>query len=59
MQSHRNAEAARHLARMMIRQSRMLRDEGLVAEARELARRAVALDRLGWTGRVGEAPVGA
>ncbi len=39
--------AARSLARMMMLQSRMLRAEGLVAEARELARRALTLGRLG------------
>lgn len=42
-----HADTARSVARMMILQSRMLRAEGLVAEARELARRALTLGRLG------------
>lgn len=42
-----HADTARSLARMMILQSRMLRAEGFVAEARELARRALTLGRLG------------
>jgi len=47
-----NADMARSLARMMARQSRMLRDEGLLPEAREVARRAVLLSRLGWSERL-------
>jgi len=39
------------LARMMIKQARMLRDAGLVAEARALAKRAIAMDSCGWAAR--------
>ena len=37
------------LARLMVKQARLLRDEGLTSRAGELARRAIAFDRLGWT----------
>ncbi|HSP24851.1 MAG TPA: hypothetical protein VLQ65_06730 [Saliniramus sp.] len=33
----------------MVKQARILRDEGFTARARELATRAIAFDRLGWT----------
>ncbi len=36
------------LARLMVKQARLLRDAGLTAGARELASRAIAFDRLGW-----------
>lgn len=42
-----HTDTARSLAWMMLLQSRMLRAEGLIAEARELARRALTLGRLG------------
>jgi hypothetical protein len=37
------------LARLMVKQARLLREEGLTHKARELAQRAIAFDRLGWT----------
>ena len=37
------------LARALVRQARELRDMGLKDDARELARRALAYDRLGWS----------
>lgn len=37
------------LARLMVKQARILRDEGFTARARELVTRAIAFDRLGWT----------
>lgn len=37
------------LARLMVKQARILRDEGFTTRARELAKRAIAFDRLGWT----------
>lgn len=39
------------LARMMIKQAKMLRDAGLVQEARDLAQRAMMLDSCGWASR--------
>ena len=39
------------LARMMIKQAKMLRDVGLVREARDLARHAMAVDEAGWNSR--------
>lgn len=48
MHSRNKARELRDLARAMARQARMLRDDGLVARAREVARRAIALDRLAW-----------
>lgn len=36
------------LARMMIREAKLLKSEGSVAEARQLARRAQALSHAGW-----------
>lgn len=47
-----HADTARSLARMMMLQSRMLRADGLIVEARELARRALTLGRLGTLERV-------
>ncbi len=41
----------RDLARVMIKQAKHLRDAGLLSEARDLARRAVAFDGLGWSMR--------
>lgn len=35
------------LARMMIKQAKLLKNAGLMVEARELARRAMALNALG------------
>lgn len=37
------------LARLMVKQARILRDEGFTARASELVSRAIAFDRLGWT----------
>ena len=37
------------LARLMVKQARILRDEGFTARASELVKRAIAFDRLGWT----------
>ena len=42
-----HANRALDMARMLIRQARLLKDAGLVAEARELARRAIAFNTLG------------
>ncbi len=39
------------LSRMMIKQARMLRDAGLVADAKALAQRAIMLDSCGWAAR--------
>lgn len=39
------------LARMMIKQAKILREAGLVQEARELARKAMAIDTAGWQAR--------
>ncbi len=39
----------RDLARAMIKQAKLLRDAGLATEAKEMARRAVAFDGLGWS----------
>lgn len=36
------------LARAMIKQAKMLRDAGMTADARELARRAMAMDTAAW-----------
>lgn len=36
------------LARLMVKQARVLRQQGLTAKARELVGRAIAFDRLGW-----------
>lgn len=48
MNGRNKARELRDLARAMARQARMLRDDGFIARAREVARRAIALDRLGW-----------
>ncbi len=39
------------LARMMIKQARILREAGLVKEAGELALKAMAIDTAGWNAR--------
>ena len=49
MQTRQNARRLLDLARVMVKQARILRDEGFAARAREVARRAIALDRLGWS----------
>lgn len=36
------------LARAMIKQAKMLRDAGMIADARALARRAIAADAAAW-----------
>lgn len=36
------------LARAMIKQAKMLRDAGMIADARALARRAMAADTAAW-----------
>lgn len=48
MTTRSNARTLLDLARAMVKQARMLRDEGFGTRAREVARRAIALDRLGW-----------
>ncbi|MGP9819832.1 hypothetical protein ACTZWW_07435 [Salinarimonas sp. NSM] len=49
MQTRQKARRLLDLARVMVKQARILRDEGFTARATEVARRAIALDRLGWT----------
>jgi hypothetical protein len=49
MMQRRQATQFLDLARLMVKQARILRDEGLTARARELVTRAIAFDRLGWT----------
>lgn len=39
------------LARMMIKQAKILREAGLVKEAADLARKAMAIDTAGWQAR--------
>lgn len=48
MQSRQSARTLLDLARAMVKQARMLRDMGFSARAREVARRAIALDRQAW-----------
>lgn len=50
----RQAEEFLSLARYMVKQARMLRQMGLAAKARELAERALAYHRLGWSMQAGE-----
>lgn len=50
MSNHRTNKAI-DLARMMIKQAKLLKNAGLMVEARELARRAVALNTLGHSAR--------
>ncbi|MGJ3264992.1 MAG: hypothetical protein ACFE0R_17335 [Salinarimonas sp.] len=49
MQTRQKARRLLDLARVMVKQARILRDEGFTARAAELVRRAIALDRQGWT----------
>ncbi|WP_029031913.1 hypothetical protein [Salinarimonas rosea] len=49
MQTRQKARRLLDLARVMVKQARILRDEGFTGRAAEVARRAIALDRLGWT----------
>lgn len=49
MQTRKTARGLLDLARVMVKQARILRDDGFSARAQEVARRAIALDRLGWT----------
>ncbi|WP_306119369.1 MULTISPECIES: hypothetical protein [unclassified Roseitalea] len=44
---YRRTNKALDLARMMIKQAKLLKNAGLIAEARELARRAIAINGLG------------
>lgn len=49
MQTRQKAHKLLDLARVMVKQARILRDEGFTARAAEVARRAIALDREAWT----------
>ncbi|GGK49363.1 hypothetical protein [Salinarimonas ramus] len=49
MQTRQKARKLLDLARVMVKQARILRDDGFTARAREVARRAIAIDRLAWT----------
>jgi hypothetical protein len=49
MMQRRQAQEFLSLARYMVKQARMLRQMGLAAKARELAERALAYHRLGWS----------
>ena len=47
--SYSRSNTIRDLARMMIKQARLLKSAGLINEAKALARRAIALNHAGHT----------